>query len=422
MQDKEFNELDLLFRSALQDAEEKAPRRVWSAVRRDLRAAGAAASSTRPAAAWPRRAAVALAVAGALAAALVLPKAFNRGSADVDLLAEAAKAPAVQEVAPVAGIHPEAVEDAPVVTDVTAPRTVSHRTAQTVKSDVQPAAEPVAAESVQEQSAPVSVAVEHPENESTAVNSDPSHIQDSVESTVEAKKAVTADPFSLLAAEDEREDSRRKIAITAGGLVGTNDHTGSGHTGGIVFSAPSTSSGLTNKISESGESTFDIPVSAGIGVRMYLTDRLALGTGIRYTRLSRVFEGVYTDTNVSGITMNTVKDDIRNTQDYIGVPVLLSYDLVSKSAFSTYTYFSTAVDKALSNKFHVPGVSTLKGDTNGLQWSVGAGFGIGFRITDFLGVYVDPGVVYYFDCDQPKSIWTQQRLQMRFETGLRFNL
>ena len=39
-----------------------------------------------------------------------------------------------------------------------------------------------------------------------------------------------------------------------------------------------------------------------------------------------------------------------------------------------------------------------------------------------LGIYLDPSVRYYFNCNQPKSIRTDQPLMLGFEVGARFNL
>ena len=39
-----------------------------------------------------------------------------------------------------------------------------------------------------------------------------------------------------------------------------------------------------------------------------------------------------------------------------------------------------------------------------------------------LGVYIDPGVRYYFPGQQPKSVRTDNPLLVTFEAGLRFDL
>ena len=68
------------------------------------------------------------------------------------------------------------------------------------------------------------------------------------------------------------------------------------------------------------------------------------------------------------------------------------------------------------------GISHRKEKIEGLQWSVNVGVGLQYFFTDFFGLYFDPSLVYFFDCDQPFSIRTSQPLQFEMELGLRFKL
>ena len=45
-----------------------------------------------------------------------------------------------------------------------------------------------------------------------------------------------------------------------------------------------------------------------------------------------------------------------------------------------------------------------------------------FLVGNFLGIYIDPSLRYYFDNNQPKSIRTAQPLMFGFEMGLRARL
>ena len=58
----------------------------------------------------------------------------------------------------------------------------------------------------------------------------------------------------------------------------------------------------------------------------------------------------------------------------------------------------------------------------GVQLSANFGFGAEFMLGEHLGLYLDPSLRYYFDCDQPKSIRTEQPLMLGFELGFRFRL
>ena len=56
-----------------------------------------------------------------------------------------------------------------------------------------------------------------------------------------------------------------------------------------------------------------------------------------------------------------------------------------------------------------------------VQFSVGAGLGVEFMLSNHLGLYLDPGFNYYFPCNQPRSIRTEKPLMLNFDVGLRFN-
>ena len=61
-------------------------------------------------------------------------------------------------------------------------------------------------------------------------------------------------------------------------------------------------------------------------------------------------------------------------------------------------------------------------DPVGIQWSANVGIGLEYRIWDFMGIYVDPRLTYFFDCDQPYSVRTEQPLQFNLELGFRFHI
>ena len=58
----------------------------------------------------------------------------------------------------------------------------------------------------------------------------------------------------------------------------------------------------------------------------------------------------------------------------------------------------------------------------GLQWSIHAGLGVEVPLFSFLGLYLEPGVGYFFDNNQPRSIRTIQPAQFKAELGLRIRI
>ena len=97
--------------------------------------------------------------------------------------------------------------------------------------------------------------------------------------------------------------------------------------------------------------------------------------------------------------------------------------MIDNRRIGLYTFGGGTVEKAISNKFSVDGSSlTHKESVDGFQWSAAIGLGVQFQLTDFLGLYIDPSLRYYFKGNQPTSIRTQQPLMMNFEVGLRWDL
>ena len=58
-----------------------------------------------------------------------------------------------------------------------------------------------------------------------------------------------------------------------------------------------------------------------------------------------------------------------------------------------------------------------------LQWSVGASLGIGYRFNGLVGIYLEPGVSYYFDNGSfVETVYRERPLNFSLGIGLRFNL
>lgn len=230
------------------------------------------------------------------------------------------------------------------------------------------------------------------------------------------------DPFALLAAEEERQN-RNAFGATflyAKGSIGGNDPDFVRRAAGMAMAPGTSSSG----ISELSTSTYGIPLTLGLGVRFYLLPGFSIGTGIDYSLLTRTFTGTYTGPGDSGKPEATEAGDIQHNMQYIGVPLDLYYDILSSDKIKFYVYGGGEVEYCVSNKYTVftsPRI-TCSEPVRKLQYSVGGGVGVEFRLADKLGLYLDPGVKYYFPYGQPKSIRTDKPLMFNFDAGLRFSL
>ncbi|MDD6363802.1 MAG: hypothetical protein PUA47_00430 [Bacteroidales bacterium] len=184
----------------------------------------------------------------------------------------------------------------------------------------------------------------------------------------------------------------------------------------------------TTSITETGESSYMIPITAGVGLKFAITPRWAIGTGVDVSILSRNYAGTYRRFNESGVeTMTTSFSDIRNTQLYLSVPLNVYFSIISNHFVDFYAYAGGAVQKCISNKHFMtmPEHRIRYSDSNGgILLNAGAGLGCEFIIARQVGIYIDPSLRYHFNVKgrAPKSIWTRQPLTAGIEVGLRVRL
>ena len=160
---------------------------------------------------------------------------------------------------------------------------------------------------------------------------------------------------------------------------------------------------------------YSVPVSVGISAKIRLSERFDLGIGVNYTVMSRKLAGEFNGNYYS---------DIRNIQQYVGIPLSIYFNIVQSKRVAFYVQAGGAVERSISDQYRMTeannNVITHREPAKGVQLSVSAGIGIEYWFTDFIGIYLDPTLRYYFDNYQAKSIRTDQPLQTGFELGMRF--
>jgi hypothetical protein len=145
--------------------------------------------------------------------------------------------------------------------------------------------------------------------------------------------------------------------------------------------------------------------------------------GLNYTMLTSRFSGKYTKVENGGASL-PIAATIRNTQHFIGIPINAYYNIVSRDFVNFYAYAGGTVEKCVADRYEVQTTPVIHHaeDIKGVQLSANAGIGVEFMIGRYVGLYIDPSLRYYFDCNQPKSIRTAQPLMLGFEMGFRFKL
>jgi len=219
---------------------------------------------------------------------------------------------------------------------------------------------------------------------------------------------------------EEEKKYRSTRSLFAKGSIGSNDSDILVNFGGTRMS-PGSSIQSGASVTELGESTFGVPFSIGMGARIGIAPRLSIGTGLEYTLLTRTFEGNYKNAE-KGLD---VDGSIKHAMHYIGIPLNAYFDIVLKEKFRFYAYVGGEGEKCIANNYIIRNADkdyTHSAKVKSLQWSVGAGVGIEYMFNSLVGVYLDPGVRYFFNCDQPKSIRTERPIMVNFDAGVRFSL
>lgn len=164
-----------------------------------------------------------------------------------------------------------------------------------------------------------------------------------------------------------------------------------------------------------------LPVRVGINVAYRLTDRLSVESGVSYTRLSSdMKDGTKDNYSSSSQKLN-----------YIGVPLNVKYSAFGYRRLSVYASAGLLTEKCVSGKtIHEYVISGEKKkheaeDVAAKPWqlSVNAALGAQFDVLRNVGVYVEPGVSYYFDDRSPLStIYKEKPLNFNLNLGVRYTI
>ena len=155
----------------------------------------------------------------------------------------------------------------------------------------------------------------------------------------------------------------------------------------------------------------NMPVSFGATVSYALNDRLALTSGLVYTLATSSFE--------HGTSSNASKDE--QTLHYVGIPLTASYTVWSNSWLKTYVNAGGQADFNVSAKVETEG-HTTDIDKDRAQLSVGAAAGVQLNVIKQMGVYVEPGMRYYFDNgSNVQTVFKEHPCNFSLQMGLRWN-
>ena len=162
------------------------------------------------------------------------------------------------------------------------------------------------------------------------------------------------------------------------------------------------------------------PIKAGLTVQYNLTDRVGIETGLMYTALA------------SDIMVSQGKNASsgRREMHYIGIPLNVKFSLWSWKAVDLYLSAGAMGEKCVSNRFETKHVadglpldeySTQK--ERPFQWSVNAAGGLQIKPLPGIGIFVEPGVSYYFNNGtSPSTIYKDRPCNFNLNVGVRWIL
>lgn len=402
-----MKDFDLMMKSILDEGREEVPAHVWEGVSAGLDKA----ARRKTVVLWWRRAAVSVAAAAAVTVGVI----FNMDRDTDSFVPQAEEKGMIAVVEPV---QEPAVEDK--VEDIPADEAEVVRKMQKVMI-----AEAEVPETVSDNvPSTAAEAMETVSDMTESVQEEPSEAKQKATENVDRKKVTDERVyFPEDWGEDEEEKPARRVSFELSGLAGTNNTQSQNRIGPMKRPTASPAPKETGIEETSTKGSYNIPVSFGAGVKIGLSPRWSIGTGVRYTRLSRQFYGKYTKVGTDGSLANPISSDIHNLQQYIGIPVNAYCDIVSNDMINLYAYAGGTAEKCVSDRYSVLGTDIIhKENVDGLQLSANAGIGVEFLLGKHVGLYIDPSLRYYFNNGQPKSIRTVQPLMLGFEMGIRARL
>ena len=163
-----------------------------------------------------------------------------------------------------------------------------------------------------------------------------------------------------------------------------------------------------------------LPLTISLSVNKMLGNRWAVGTGLQYTLL-------YSETQAG----NTYAwDQQLQRLHYLGIPLRATWYPVINCHWAAYGTIQTMLELPLSGTSRKNAiVDGQQIDTKKLtldpsvQWSVGLGIGLEYRLTPTISLYAEPSVQYFFMTgDGLDTYRTAHPVTFSIPIGIRFNI
>lgn len=163
-----------------------------------------------------------------------------------------------------------------------------------------------------------------------------------------------------------------------------------------------------------------MPVTIGASVHYRINEKWGIETGLNYTMLS---SNLHSGTSSSYI-------DSEQKLHYLGIPLKLHRSIWSNRYWDVYASAGGMIEKCISAKNISTSVSRQavrkeeeRMDIDNLQFSLALAAGLQFKFSNWSGIYVEPGMAYYFDDgEETLTIRKEHPFNFNLQLGFRFIL
>ena len=237
--------------------------------------------------------------------------------------------------------------------------------------------------------------------------------------------------FQEVEEEEEKQEKRSRISASIFAGNPWDNSSSVSHNRPMLMKAPlynTQNSGLKNDLgspqlsnatSTNSYERYYQPIRYGLSLNFALTDDLSLGTGL-YASMLR---------SKSGIIYNeTHGNEIIQKLWYVGMPLNLNYRFVDLGPFYAYTSIGGMAEMMVSGHQEVLDLNDGSEEKTRLaghpwQFSANANVGLGFKLVENLGIFVEPGVTYYFKNNRSdiQSFYSENRWAFSLNVGFRFH-
>lgn len=163
-----------------------------------------------------------------------------------------------------------------------------------------------------------------------------------------------------------------------------------------------------------------LPITVGLSVNKMLGHQFAVGTGLQYTQL-------YSETQ-AGNTYSWAQSEQRI--HYLGIPLRVMWYPVNTSHLRVYGTAQTMLELPIGSTLRQSDfIEGRQIDSQKLhldpkvQWSVGLGIGLEYRLTPVIGLYAEPSLQYFFKLgDGLDTYRTAHSATFSVPIGIRINI